>query len=324
MRFAALQVLILFFTATEETISGCLSPLGMKSRFIKDDQISASSSMSDLQLPSAGRLHNTASLGGSLGAWCSDDTDDDQWFQIDLLTTMNVSAVASQGFGSQGFGYGDHWVTQYSLNYSCDGVRWFRYTLQGGHEVSNRAYVLVVWGGFRRVLFRFFFTLDPLNSKPHYKKGPGRPGGGGGGEEYLEVNALLMLSRKDWPKLVNQALSSKREVPSSVFCSEPLGMQSGAINNSQIKASSYKSSWTRPSEGRLHNQLSLQKRSFGGWCAKDSDNHPFLQVNLKTSTVITALATQGLPLRDNSALRYKLNYSCDGKVWFEYQDGKVI
>ena len=68
---------------------------------------------------------------------------------------------------------------------------------------------------------------------------------------------------------------------------------------------------------------SLQKRSFGGWCAKDSDNHPFLQVNLKTSTVITALATQGLPLRDNSALRYKLNYSCDGKVWFEYQDGKV-
>ena len=69
---------------------------------------------------------------------------------------------------------------------------------------------------------------------------------------------------------------------------------------------------------------SLQKRSFGGWCAKDSDNHPFLHVNLKTSTVITALATQGLPLRDNSALRYKLNYSCDGKVWFEYQDGKVI
>lgn len=69
---------------------------------------------------------------------------------------------------------------------------------------------------------------------------------------------------------------------------------------------------------------SLQKRSFGGWCAKDSDNHPFLQVNLKTSTVITALATQGLPLRDNSALRYKLNYSCDGRVWFEYQDGKVI
>ena len=146
-----------------------------------------------------------------------------------------------------------------------------------------------------------------------------------------------MLSHKDSPKLVNQALSSKREVPSSVcpqilqkyfsrlrsnayawyifyhwdpgnhphlttknistffflllllwfasfvnteymallnfdffiwagfltfhstlfctVCSEALGMQSGAINNSQIKASSYKSSWTRPSEGRLHNQL---------------------------------------------------------------------
>ena len=31
-----------------------------------------------------------------------------------------------------------------------------------------------------------------------------------------EGNALLMLSCKDWPKLVNQALSSKREVRSSV------------------------------------------------------------------------------------------------------------
>ena len=69
---------------------------------------------------------------------------------------------------------------------------------------------------------------------------------------------------------------------------------------------------------------SLEKRSFGGWCAKDSDKHPFLQVDLKTSTVITALKTQGLPLSDNSAVRYKLNYSCDGKFWFEYQDGKVI
>lgn len=77
-------------------------------------------------------FRSLSSLGDSLGAWCSGDTDADQWFQIDLLTTMNVSAVASQGFG-----FGGHWVTKYSLNYSCDGVRWFRYTLQGGHGVSN-------------------------------------------------------------------------------------------------------------------------------------------------------------------------------------------
>ena len=52
-RYANIYVFFFIFV-------GCLSPLGMKSRFIKDGQISASSSMSDLQLPSAGRLHNTA------------------------------------------------------------------------------------------------------------------------------------------------------------------------------------------------------------------------------------------------------------------------
>ena len=53
-------------------------------------------------------FRSLSSLGGSLGAWCSDDTDADKWSQIDLLTTTNVSAVASQGFG---YG-GGHWVTQ--------------------------------------------------------------------------------------------------------------------------------------------------------------------------------------------------------------------
>ena len=69
---------------------------------------------------------------------------------------------------------------------------------------------------------------------------------------------------------------------------------------------------------------SVQKMSLGGWCAEDSDNNPFLQVDLVNNTIVTALATQGLPGNENSALRYKLNYRCDGKVWFEYQQGKVI
>ena len=55
----------------------------------------------------------------------------DQWFQIDLLKTTNVSAVASQGDILDG-----NWVTEYSLNYSCDGVKWFSYTFQGVPVVS--------------------------------------------------------------------------------------------------------------------------------------------------------------------------------------------
>ena len=68
---------------------------------------------------------------------------------------------------------------------------------------------------------------------------------------------------------------------------------------------------------------SVRRRSLGGWCAEDSDKDPFLQVDLVNTTIVSAVATQGLPGNGNLALRFKLNYSCDGKVWFEYQQGQV-
>ena len=45
-----------------------------------------------------------------------------------------MSAVASQGV--EIMGDGGHWVTQYSLNYSCDGVKWFQHRFQGANVVS--------------------------------------------------------------------------------------------------------------------------------------------------------------------------------------------
>lgn len=64
--------------------------------------------------------------------------------------------------------------------------------------------------------------------------------------------------------------------------------------------------------------------SLGGWCADDLDMNPYLQVDLVNNSIITAIATQGVQANGNLALRYKLNYSCDGKTWFDYQYGKVI
>ena len=64
--------------------------------------------------------------------------------------------------------------------------------------------------------------------------------------------------------------------------------------------------------------------SLGGWCADDSDMNPYLQVDLVNNSIITAIATQGVQVNGNLALRYKLNYSRDGKTWFDYQQGKVI
>lgn len=76
-------------------------------------------------------------------------------------------------------------------------------------------------------------------------------------------------------------------------------------------------------DGLLFIPRSAKQMSLGGWCAEDSDMNPYLQVDLVNNSIITAIATQGVPANGNLALRYKLNYSCDGKSWFDYQQGKV-
>lgn len=52
----------------------------------------------------------------------------------------------------------------------------------------------------------------------------------------------------------------------------------------------------------------------------DSDDAPYMQVDFKKETVVTALASQGLnfPL-GNWVKKYSLNYSCDGLNWQTYK-----
>lgn len=106
----------------------------------------------------------------------------------------------------------------------------------------------------------------------------------------------------------------------SADCNLGLGMITGDIRDSQITASSSHSEWTRPSAGRLWNLRRTQDDTFGGWCAVESDHAPYLQVDFRKETVITAVASQGLNFPfGNWVKKYSLNYSCDGFHWQTYQ-----
>lgn len=64
----------------------------------------------------------------------------------------------------------------------------------------------------------------------------------------------------------------------------------------------------------------IQDSTFGGWCAVDSDDVPYMQVDFKKETVVTALASQGLNFpQGNWVKKYSLNYSCDGLNWQTYK-----
>ena len=98
-------------------------------------------------------------------------------------------------------------------------------------------------------------------------------------------------------------------------CSEALGMESGAISDKQIKASSQWDSNHAPFQGRLHFQRIFEG---GSWLARKNDLHQWLQVDLGSQyTKVTRVATQGRNAVKQWVTKYKLTYSNDG-VNFQY------
>ena len=103
-----------------------------------------------------------------------------------------------------------------------------------------------------------------------------------------------------------------------------LGMESGAISNAQISASSQNDDNHAAVQGRLHFKETSTKA--GAWSALTADVSQWLQVDLgNQDTKVTRVATQGRNYRGNWPLgfhsqwviSYKLQYSDDG-VNFQY------
>ena len=96
-------------------------------------------------------------------------------------------------------------------------------------------------------------------------------------------------------------------------CHDALGVESGAISDGQISASSQWDENQAASQGRLNVKAVSGKG--GSWSAKDNDVSQWFQVDLgNPHTKVTALATQG---RNDDhhhqwVTKYKVQYSRDG------------
>ena len=102
-----------------------------------------------------------------------------------------------------------------------------------------------------------------------------------------------------------------------VECQKPLGMESGAISDGSITASS---EWDAISHGahlaRLHHTAG-DGRS-GAWSSRINNAYQWLQVNLgDVYTRVTGVATQGRNNYNSRVTKYKLQFSNDG-VNFQY------
>ena len=88
-------------------------------RIIPDYQMTASSEYNDGYCsPAYGRLNDVRGDG-----WCTaGENSSTDWLQVDLGTTIQLCAVASQGSV-----HGDGWVTVFKLSYSLDEKNWTIY-----------------------------------------------------------------------------------------------------------------------------------------------------------------------------------------------------
>ena len=85
---------------------------------IPDDHMTASSHFNISYQPAYGRLHGIRG-----GAWCAKTPKSkDDWLQVDLAETFQVSAVATQGNRAS-----EERVTIFKLSYSIDGINWKLY-----------------------------------------------------------------------------------------------------------------------------------------------------------------------------------------------------
>ncbi|EDO41138.1 predicted protein, partial [Nematostella vectensis] len=91
-----------------------------------------------------------------------------------------------------------------------------------------------------------------------------------------------------------------------------LGMESGAISDSAITASSYWNSLP-PKNGRLNNATA--------WGSASQSPGEYFQVDLGRVITVTKVATQGNRNFAEWMTSYKIGYSSDLSIWKVYREG---
>ncbi|XP_042335667.1 coagulation factor VIII isoform X2 [Sceloporus undulatus] len=110
-------------------LNSCSTPLGMESKTIFDEHISASSYIDNVfstWSPFQARLN----LNGRTNAWRPKVDSTAEWLQVNFLKTMRVTGVVTQGAKSV---FTKMFVKEFSLSGSQDGTHW-NPVLQDGRE----------------------------------------------------------------------------------------------------------------------------------------------------------------------------------------------
>ena len=97
-------------------------------------------------------------------------------------------------------------------------------------------------------------------------------------------------------------------------------MESGAITDAQISASSQWDNNHGASRARLHMLFNRKTTQRGTWSSSSSDLNQWLEINLDGYTTLTRVATQGRSDHAQWVTKYRLQYSDDGVIFQFYKE----
>ncbi|KAK3734386.1 hypothetical protein QZH41_006205 [Actinostola sp. cb2023] len=337
-----------------------IEPLGMQSRAIPDARITASSMWDGNHAPSQGRLYYKPP-GGKAGSWSSRRNAVGQWIKVDLNRVTKVTGIATQG-RTNANQWVTKYKLQYSLdgksfnNYKGGKVfaanrdrnsvvkhniqtpiiarrrrTYELYSKMKLYMIAGLLAVLVVPGlsmdaipGHEiRAILKLANRVSREHGIPALLKLPNDVSGEAkrGSGDILHHLYCLEFHKAGYCKY---ALIKNKYCKKTCFlCNiEALGMQSRAIPNARITASSMWDGNHAPSQGRLYYKPPGGKA--GSWSSRHNRVGQWIKVDLNRVTKVTGIATQGRTNANQWVTKYKLQYSLDGKSFNNYEGGKVF
>lgn len=119
------------------------------------------------------------------------------------------------------------------------------------------------------------------------------------------------------------SLFSGFPTPQPPVCEAGLGLQSYAVPDSAVTASSTWSIYYKPGNGRLHFQKVPSPLRYGAWATLGGHylQGSWWQVDFGSWTKVTIIATQGRQDAAQWVKKYRLSYSYDGLFFRYYKEG---
>ncbi|XP_065145308.1 milk fat globule EGF and factor V/VIII domain containing a [Paramisgurnus dabryanus] len=273
----------------------CTSLLGMEEGGIVESQISASSVDSGILGlqhwgPELARLNNQ----GIVNAWSSASQDKTPWIQIDMQKKMRLTGIITQGASRMGVA---EFIKAFKVASSFDGKTYLVHRAVG--QRKDKVFV----GNTDNDGTNMNMFDPPIVA------------------QYIRI--IPVVCRKACT-LRMELVGCDLNVHSSAFsCTDPLGMKSRLISDTQLSASSAYRTWGidaftwHPHYARLDKQGKTN-----AWAAATNTRSEWLQLDLEKPKRITAIITQGA--KDFGVVQFvsafKIAYSDDGQSWNIIQD----